>query len=142
MNIGFGIYGTLMVLAAFQTYRHAVKREFGVHRAWGILLFALAIGSWLYRMDYGLWLTFTHRLGHTSDFRGPFDMVMAFFFYVPNLILAELFLRGRQSGTRSLKRAAIIVLLNLATAVSAAGSYYFVRFYWGPAIIQAITGKT
>ena len=45
MNIGFGIYGTLMALAAFQTYRHAVKREFGLHRAWGIRLFALAIGS-------------------------------------------------------------------------------------------------
>ena len=89
-----------------------------------------------------LWLTFKHRLGQTSDFLGPFDIVMAFFFYVPNLILAELFLRGRQSGSLSLKRAAIIVLVNSATAVSAVGSYYFVRFYWAPAIVQAIKGKT
>jgi hypothetical protein len=45
-------------------------------------------------MDYGFWLIAAHRIGHTPDFRGPFDIVMAFFFYLPNLALAELLLRS------------------------------------------------
>jgi uncharacterized membrane protein len=89
MNAGFGLYGALMVLAAVEAYRHARARRFEEHRAWAIRLFTLAIGSWLYRMDYGFWLIAAHRLGHTGDFRGPFDIVMSFFFYLPNLALAE-----------------------------------------------------
>ncbi len=56
MDIGFGLYGALMVLAAVQTYRYARARSLSLHRAWALRLFALAIGSWLYRMDYGFWL--------------------------------------------------------------------------------------
>jgi hypothetical protein len=56
MDVGFGLYGALMVLAAVQTYRYARARSLEHHRAWALRLFALAIGSWLYRMDYGFWL--------------------------------------------------------------------------------------
>ena len=35
-------------------------------------------------------------VGHTKIFDGPFDVAMAFFFYVPNLAVAELFIRARQ----------------------------------------------
>ncbi len=56
MNAGFGLYGLLMLVAAIETFRHARNRQFDVHRVWAIRLFALAIGSWLYRMDYGFWL--------------------------------------------------------------------------------------
>src|SRR3954468_14608865 len=55
MSVGFSLYGALMVVAAVETVRHARARRFDEHRAWAIRLFALAIGSWLYRMDYGLW---------------------------------------------------------------------------------------
>ncbi|HEY0197895.1 MAG TPA: DUF2306 domain-containing protein [Rhodanobacter sp.] len=78
MGIGFGIYGVLMLVAAAQTYRYGRARQTTAHRAWALRLFALAIGSWLYRMEYGFWFLATHRLGHTSDFRGVFDVVMAF----------------------------------------------------------------
>ena len=97
MDIGFGLYGLLMVVCAVQTWRHAAARRIEIHRGWAIRLYALAIGSWLYRMDYGLWLTLAKRLGHTKDFHGPFDVVMAFAFYVPNLILAEIFIRARRA---------------------------------------------
>lgn len=137
MNLGFGLYGVLMVLAAVETWRHARARRFEAHRAWAIRLFALAIGSWLYRMDYGVWLTAGHRIGHQEDFRGPFDIVMAFFFYLPNLALAELFLRMRRLSAPVL-RCAAIGALNLATLVVALGSYYFIRFYWGPGIVHSL----
>lgn len=141
MNVGFGLYGALMILAAVQTFRYARRRDFQNHRAWAVRLFALAIGSWLYRMDYGFWLIAAKRLGHTSDFRGPFDMVMSFFFYVPNLILAELFLRARRAPSHAAFQAAALVLLNLATLIVLIGTYYFSRYYWLPAIIHSIVGS-
>ena len=76
MNVGFGLYGVLMVLGAEESYRHARGLRFAAHRAWSLRLFALAIGSWLYRMDYGFWLLAAHGIGHMETFRGPFDAVM------------------------------------------------------------------
>jgi hypothetical protein len=143
MNLGFGLYGALVVIAAVETYRHAHARRFDVHRAWAIRLFALAIGSWLYRMDYGLWLTAApHHLWHRPDFHGPFDVVMAFLFYLPNLVVAELFLRARSALARPGIRIAATIVLNLATIIVAVGSYYFIRFYWGPGIVNGFLGRT
>ncbi|MEI9974313.1 MAG: DUF2306 domain-containing protein [Ignavibacteriota bacterium] len=71
MNVGFGLYGALMVFVAVQTYRYARAGRFEVHRAWAVRLFALAIGSWLYRMDYGFWLLLAHGLGIPDIFADP-----------------------------------------------------------------------
>jgi hypothetical protein len=65
MSVGFCLYGALVALSATQTLRHAYARRFDLHRAWAIRLYALAIGSWLYRMDYGFWLLFANGRGHT-----------------------------------------------------------------------------
>lgn len=140
MDLGFGLYGALMVLAAVQTVRHAVARRLEVHRAWAIRLFALAIGSWLYRMDYGFWMLFTGRLGHTSSFDGWFDVFMIFWFYVPNLIVAELFIRargGRASGTLQATAAA---LLGGASLFLMLATYFFTTKGWGPAILARFGG--
>jgi hypothetical protein len=97
----------LTVLCAIQAIRYARARQFDAHRVWALRLFALAIGSWLYRMDYGFWYLFMGGAGHADDFRGPFDQVMVFFFYVPNLIVAEMALRSaRKNASVSRKVAA------------------------------------
>lgn len=143
MSLGFGLYGVLMLLCSVEAYRHARARRFDVHRAWAIRLFALAIGSWLYRMDYGLWLTAApHHIGHRPDFHGPFDVIMAFFFYLPNLAITELFLRARTALSRPAVRVAATIVLNLASVVVVVGSYYFIRFYWGPGIVDGFLGRT
>ncbi|WP_442680373.1 DUF2306 domain-containing protein [Sphingomonas sp. ASY06-1R] len=134
MNIGFGLYSLLMVVAALQTYRHARAGRFDQHRAWGIRLFALVIGSWLYRMEYGFWLPLTGKLGHAHNFSGGFDQVMAFFFYVPNLILAEIFLRSRH-GAGPVGRVAGAIVLVAATLIVLAGTWYFAVGYWLPGIM-------
>jgi hypothetical protein len=140
MNLGFGLYGVLTTVAAVETYRHGRARRLEKHRAWGIRLFALAIGSWLYRMDYGFWLIAAHSLGHTGDFRGPFDMVMAFFFYVPNLILVEMLLRSSHFLDRRAWRLTMLFVLNGAALFITVGTYYFLRSYWGPAILRGFPG--
>jgi len=140
MDVGFSGYGILTVLCAVQTYRYARARQLSQHRAWALRLFALAIGSWLYRMDYGFWLLLAHGVGHVPTFRGWFDHIMAFFFYVPNLLLVELLLRSSRKeawlGARLAASAGFVV----ATGFLLVGTYYFTKFYWGPAILHRLTG--
>ncbi len=140
MDAGFGIYGALMLIAAVETWRHARARCFEIHRAWAIRLFALAIGSWLYRMDYGFWSLIADDAGHTKTFSGPFDVFMAFFFYIPNLIVAELFIRGRQGPNRAAVSMSAAIALNFGTFFVGLGTYYFTLYYWGPGIIGAFKG--
>ncbi|UHG93784.1 DUF2306 domain-containing protein [Spirosoma oryzicola] len=135
MSIGFGLYGLLMGWSALETYRHAIRRQLEQHRIWALRLYALAIGSWLYRMDYGFWLLLTDGLGHTRTFSGPFDQVMAFFFYIPNLLVVEAVSRaGAYRASTTLKLLTSSLLL-LATVFLGVGTYYFTRYYWGPAIL-------
>ncbi|MBB3236906.1 DUF2306 domain-containing protein [Phyllobacterium endophyticum] len=56
MDTGIGIYGALMVLCAAMAYARARADKYDQHRAWAIRLFALTVGSWLYRMEYGAWV--------------------------------------------------------------------------------------
>jgi len=142
MNVGFSLYGALTVLAGVETIRHARARRFAQHRAWAIRLFALAIGSWLYRMDYGIWKMVANGAGHTRAFDGPFDVVMAFFFYVPNLIVAEAFIRNRQLQTRLTSKLGAALLLSGATILLAVGTYYFTVYHWGPTIMERMLGSS
>lgn len=138
MDIGFTGYGLLMLLCAVETIRHARSGRFDEHRAWAIRLFALAIGSWLYRMDYGFWFLFTDELGHTKDFRGPFDYFMDFFFYLPNLLVAEVFIRRKQlfSVTSTFVKYLVTSVLYLLTAFLLLATYFFTVHLWGPAILD------
>jgi uncharacterized membrane protein len=122
MDVGFGLYGILMVLSAIQTIRYARGRDFRSHRIWAIRLFALVIASWLYRLEYGLWGLLDFQ-GRTMDFRGWFDLVMDFFFYLPNLALAELYLRAERSNGSNVLRTVTLLALSLASAVVGAGVY-------------------
>ena len=142
MNVGFGLYGALTVVAAFQAIRHARARRFDQHSAWAIRLFALAIGSWLYRMDYGFWRIVANGLGHTRSFDGPFDIVMVFFFYIPNLLVAEVFIRTRKMHVRPAMRPIAVVLVSAITIFVTVGTYYFVAYHWGPRILARVIGRS
>jgi hypothetical protein len=76
--------------------------------------------------------------GHTHDFHGPFDHVMAFFFYLPNLLIVEAFIRGRQSAAPPKFKLAAAGLFAGATGFLLLGTYYFTKLYWGPAILQRL----
>ena len=139
MNLGFSLYGALMLIASVETIWNAWKRNFVQHRAWAIRLFALAIGSWLYRMDYGFWLSLTHGLGHTKTFDGPFDVVMSFFF-VPNLLIAEFIIqKARINVLPGIKLITALVLCG-AAAFLVLATYYVTRYQWGPGILARLAG--
>ncbi|MBA4849329.1 DUF2306 domain-containing protein [Emticicia sp. BO119] len=137
MNIGFGLYGGLMLVAAIQTYRYAVTKNPDTHRAWALRLYALAIGSWLYRMDYGFWFMLTDKAGHNNTFTGAFDYVMAFFFYIPNLLVAEIFIRSQNKSKTSLwLNLFFILVLWCVISFLLLATYYFTKLYWVPAILE------
>lgn len=138
MDVGFGIYGVLTAAAAVQAWRHARARRFATHREWALRLFALAIGSWLYRMEYGFWFLLADGAGHLDDFSGPFDRFMDFFFYVPNLIVVEILIRSPRLATSPAAKLSAAGLFAVATAFVLLGTYYFTKFYWGPAILARL----
>ncbi|TAI60178.1 hypothetical protein CWO89_42150 [Bradyrhizobium sp. Leo170] len=138
MNIGFSLYGALTAIAAVATFWHARGKRFEQHRAWAIRLFALVIGSWLYRMDYGFWALLGHNMGHTPTFDGGFDVVMAFFFYIPNLIVAEAFIRARQLRSAAYVKVGAAICMGVAAAFIAVSTYYFTALHWGPRIVQRL----
>lgn len=138
MDVGFGIYGALTIVAAVQAYRHAHARRFDTHREWAMRLFALAIGSWLYRMEYGFWFLVADGAGHLDNFQGPFDVFMDFFFYVPNLLIVEALIRAPRSTTSVAGRFAASTTFVLATAFVVVATYQFTKQYWGPAILERV----
>jgi hypothetical protein len=140
MNLGFGLYGALMATAAGLTYAHARARRLERHRAWAIRLFALAIGSWLYRMEYGFWFLVAGKIGHTGGFSGWFDMVMAFFFYLPNLAVAEAFIRARGAAPGTPLRVAATLLLLGASGFVMLATWVFATRYWLPGIASGLGG--
>ncbi|MCQ1781452.1 DUF2306 domain-containing protein [Neorhizobium galegae] len=68
MDVGFGLRGGLMVLSATMSYLHARSGRYSSHRAWAIRLFALTIGSWLYRIEYGAWFLLSRFSGSMAEF--------------------------------------------------------------------------
>ena len=140
MDAGFGLYGALMILAAERTFTHARAGRTEKHRAWAIRLFALTVGSWLYRMEYGFWFVTVGRAGHTSQFDGPFDAVMMFFFYLPNLAVAELFIRGRRKQDGQVAIISAAAVLFAISAFVFVATWAFTVDYWGPGMISGLSG--
>ncbi len=138
MDVGFTGYGLLMLFASVEAYRHARARRIEKHRAWAIRLFALAIGSWLYRMEYGFWFLLADAVGHQDNFQGPFDYFMDFFFYLPNLLVAELIIRRTQIVQGTVSRWVGAGALFTATGFLLLATYYFTRYQWGPAILEGL----
>lgn len=142
MNVAFAAYGALMVIAAVETVRHAMARRIETHRAWAIRLFALAIGSWLYRMGYGLFFATmgSDDPGHTAAFDGWFDYVMDWAFFVPPLMVAEMFIRARRSGASTMVRIGATAALAAGAALIAFATFFFTMMGWGPAILMRFGG--
>jgi hypothetical protein len=139
MNVGFGIYGALMVICAERAFTNARQRKFDAHRDWAIRLFALTVGSWLYRMEYGFWHLATGSIG-VDNFHGWFDVVMVFFFYVPNLVVAEVFIRSRGTTAPAVARYSAAVVMLAAVGFVVLATWVFTTRSWGPGMMDGVSG--
>jgi hypothetical protein len=129
MDLAFTMYGALMFICSIQTWRYAIKRKIAVHKAWAIRLFALAIGSWFYRMGYGFWFLTMDGVGHTETFSGGFDYFMDFFFFLPNLLFAEAIIRGVTFSGPWMRTVSATGLVCVILYVWVA-TYFFTTEYW------------
>jgi len=136
MDIGFGLYGLIMILTGILTIYYARTKQLNQHRAWALRLFAVAIGSWLYRMEYGFWYMLFDGYGSTRELTGPFDIFMDFFFYIPNLIVAEIFIGNIKVFKTNLMKILGSILLFSASLFILLGTYYFTKHLWGPSIMN------
>lgn len=101
MSLSFSLNGLLMILCAVQTIRFAMAGRFDRHRRWALRLAVLCIGSWLYRLHYGLWVLSVGPIGMKDDFTGAFDLVNIWAFYLPYLAALELWFRWEAHHART-----------------------------------------
>ncbi len=95
-HIAFAIWGSLMMLSAAMAYVHARAKRFDLHRAWAIRLFAMVLGAWIFDLEYRAWedLAGGAGIGQGKE-PGPFDYAINYLFFVPNLLVAEFFIRNK-----------------------------------------------
>jgi uncharacterized membrane protein len=84
---GFGSLAVIWFFVNVQGWRRAMDRRFEEHRAWMIRSFALTFAAVTLRLYVPL--TFALNLPFLEAYR-----VISFLAWVPNLILAELYIRG------------------------------------------------
>lgn len=98
MDIGFGLSGILTVWFASMTAYRGINGQVEGHRPWALRLFSVCIGPFLYRIEYALWAVINGGVlvGHSQSWDGWFDLIMNFGYYIPNLIICELYLRKNQ----------------------------------------------
>jgi len=97
-GVGFAALGVLLLVCVAQAWRLAVARRFEAHRAWVIRSYALIFAGVTLR----LWipLSFVAQLDFMESYR-----VIAFLAWVPNLLLAELYLALTRRRAGRLKTA-------------------------------------
>jgi Predicted membrane protein (DUF2306) len=93
-SVAFALWGAVMMVCAVMTYLNARAKRFDKHRAWTIRLFAMVLGSWIFDLENTAWADLTHGLGMSEGLpSGPFDHIVLYLFFVPNLLVAEFFIR-------------------------------------------------
>ena len=94
--IAFSIWGAVMMLSSVMAYVHARAKRFDLHRAWAIRLFAMVLGSWVFDLEYRAWRDLTGGIGIGEDeVLGLFDHALLYLFFIPNLLVAEYFIRNK-----------------------------------------------
>jgi hypothetical protein len=95
-HIAFALWGSVMMLSSVVAYVHARAKRFDLHRAWAIRLFAMVLGSWIFDLEYRAWEDMTGGAGMgKAGHPGWFDYAINYLFFVPNLLVAEFFIRNK-----------------------------------------------
>lgn len=94
-HTAFALWGAVMMLSAVMAFVHARAKRFDLHRAWAIRLFAMVLGSWVFDLEYQAWNDLTGGIATNKDGNGWFDYAILYLFFVPNLLVAEFFIRNQ-----------------------------------------------
>ncbi|MFK7980663.1 MAG: DUF2306 domain-containing protein [Saprospiraceae bacterium] len=129
MNIAFSLYGVFLLIATYQTIQFARQKAILKHNEWALRLFILAMGSWFYRVCYGFYFTLDPSgSGHQNDFHGLFDLVMNFGFFIPPLVLLELYFYLNKRGKFKVHPIISSLTVLLFSGILIIGTWYFFCF--------------
>lgn len=98
-GVGFGSLAVIWIVTTGQAWRSALARRFDDHRAWMIRSFALTFGAVTLRLYLPVLPLFG--LSFLDSYR-----LTSYLAWIPNLILAELYLRGAFDRRRPVALAA------------------------------------
>jgi uncharacterized membrane protein len=90
-HVGFGLLAVLWMGTTLNAYRHIKQRDLIAHRTWMIRSYALTLAAVTLR----LYLTPSLMLGFPMQIAYP---VIAWLCWVPNLLVAEWFVRSRHAS--------------------------------------------
>ena len=97
-TVGFGLLALLWVTFAATAFRAIRRREVAVHRRWMVRTFALTYAAVTLRLWLGVLIALQAGLAGV-DGQTAFDrayVVVPFLAWIPNLLVAELYLRTRR----------------------------------------------
>lgn len=120
MTAGNVLDALLIVAFGVTAWRRARAGDIASHRRWALRAFVVINAIWFYRIGMMFWFLVNQGpVGHTRDFRGPFDIFLAFGHVLVPLACMELYLRADRSDAplAKLSTAAGLGLLTLVTAV-------------------------
>jgi hypothetical protein len=83
-----------------------------------------------------LWVLLTGSYGHIPGFSGGFDKGMTFFIYLPNLTVAEVFIRLAKQKSLHCSEPAFFYGATAFNWLSGAGYVLFTKMHCGPAIVE------
>jgi hypothetical protein len=131
--VAISINALLIMLCAVMTLRHALARQFDVHRRWALRLFLVVSGVWFFRIGLMFWIAVNQGpVGfdpHT--FRGPALVALAFGQYLLPLAMLELYFRAQKSRSAA-AQGIMAASLGMLTLVTAAGIAAAFMFMWLP----------
>jgi hypothetical protein len=131
--VAISINALLIMVCALMTLRHALARQFEVHRRWALRLFLAVSGVWFFRIGLMFWITVNQGpVGfdpHT--FRGPALVALAFGQYLLPLAILELYFRAQKTRSKAVQ-GIMAASLGMLTLVTAAGIGAAFMFMWLP----------
>ncbi len=126
-HLGVSLNAVLILFCAGMALRHALARQFALHRRWALRLFLLANGVWFFRIGLMLWIGINHGPAgfNPKTFEGPFLSFMSFANSLIPLIVCELYLRAQDSKNKAAHFSMAGALLVLSAA---SGMGIFIAF--------------
>jgi hypothetical protein len=98
-NIGISLSAMLIFTFAALALRHALARQFDVHRRWAMRLFLTVNAGWFFRIGLMLWIVLNRGPAgfDPKTFTGPFLTFLSFADYLVPLAILELYFRAQRA---------------------------------------------
>lgn len=130
-NIAITGNALLIILFGSMTWRTGIQRRFAVHRKWAIRTFIVVLGVWFFRIGFGTWFLVTgfKAPGVSQDLTGWFDSTLYFASYIGPLLVAELYMRIKDSENAKSKIRFTIFLILLCPLLIG-GTLITAKVFW------------